>query len=168
MINLQPSTCPLPRARSLPKNISLLKGGYNVRVGRAGVVYRAWVPGSYRPPSSPSPGGEGRGEGGPLSTDAALARAIALRDRFLRIHGEVNRHRVQGKSNTGLAGISETTKWKRNHSYPGFSVDWCERGRHRNRHFRYAPGFCTREQAAAQARSFRARVANLNLSTFNL
>lgn len=145
MKNLQPSTCPV--ARQLPRNISLLKGGYNVRVGRAGVVYRAWV----RDGSA-----------------AGLARAIALRDRFLRLHGEVNRHRVQGKSNTGLAGISETTKWKRNHSYPGFSVDWCERGRHRNKHFRYAPGLCTREQAAAQARAFRARVANLNLSTFNL
>lgn len=144
MNNLQPGTCPLPR--SLPRNISAHKGGYNVRVGRAGVVYRAWVR-------------DGSAVG--------LARALTLRDRFLRIHGEVNRHRVRGHSNTGLAGISETTKWKRNNSYPGFTVDWCERGRHRNRHFRYGP-HCPRATALQHAITFRARVANLNLSTFTL
>lgn len=125
--------------RTLPRNISALKGGYNVRVVRAGVVYRAWVR-----------------DGSP----AGLTRALALRERFLRIHGEVNRHRVKGHSNTGLAGISETTKWKRNNGYPGFTVDWCERGRHRSKHFRYGP-HRSREATLTAAITFRARVANL-------
>ena len=133
--------------RTLPRNISAHKGGFNIRVIRSKVIYRAWV----RDGSS-----------------AGLARALQLRDNFLRIAGEVvNRHRVKGHSNTGLAGISETTKWKRNHAYPGFTVDWCEQGRHRNKHFRYG-GTCSRDAARARAITFRIAKARLNPSSLQL
>ena len=161
--NVQSST--LNVQRSLPRYITAHLGGFNVRVTRSKVTYRAWVAGSYRPPSAPSPGGEGWGEGEPLTGNAALARAEQLRDRFLRIAGEVaNLHRVKGHSNTGYSGISETVKWSRgSHSYPCFAVNWCVAGRQKMRRFTYGPK-CSRTAALEQAVRHRERVTGLKLT----
>lgn len=130
--------------RPLPLHISAHRRGYLIRVTRGGITYRASV----------ACGGE-----------VGLTRAIELRDRFLRIYGETaNRHRVQGHSNTGMAGVSETTNWRSNRPYPCFSVSWREQGRQKMRRFYYGPR-CTRERAAAHARAFRIKVARLTPAT---
>lgn len=151
--------------KTLPCHITAHLGGFNVRVTRNKVTYRAWVAGSYRPPSPPSPGGEGWGEGEPLTDNAALTRALALRDRFLRIHGEVaNRHRVKGRSNTGYSGISESVKWSRGtHAYPCFEVSWCVAGRQRLRRFTYGPKN-SRTAALAHAIRHREQMTGLKLT----
>ncbi len=139
--------------RTLPRNISAHPDGWLVRVVRNRVTYQAFVP-------------QSRADG--------LERAVALRDRFLRIVGEVraNRHRVKGRSNTGWSGISETTMWRHNHPHPCFSVHWNvprasrlpgQRGTiAKMRRFYYGPK-CTREQAKAQAIRCREQMTGLKL-----
>lgn len=144
--------------RTLPRNISALPHGLVVRVVRWGVIYRAFV-GTGLPIGRPSR----QSSMTPRAFAESLARAVALRDRFIRIAGEVNRHRVRGHSNTGLAGISETTKWRRNHRLPGFAVSWRERGRQKVRSFFYGQ-MRTRERARAQAIAWREHVTGLKLT----
>lgn len=143
--------------RTLPRNISAHPDGWLVRVVRNRVTYQAFVPAS-------------RADG--------LERAIALRDRFLRITAEVraNRHRVRGKSNTGWSGISETASWRHNRQYLCFSVHWNEpravrlpgqRGTiAKMKRFGYGPKV-SRSQALQQAIAHRERVTGLQLTTTN-
>ena len=49
-----------------------------------------------------------------------LAAAVAARDRFLALHGRIAIPRP--KSNTGVTGISEVTKWFHSKPYDCFSV----------------------------------------------
>jgi hypothetical protein len=81
-------------SRPLPRNIyPNTGGGYVVRVTRAGVKL--------------------------VSCTADLARAIAIRDQFIQQHGDVKRI---ARSNTGLLGITEVTKWHHSRAYPCFQV----------------------------------------------
>lgn len=130
---------------ALPKHISAHPYGYQVRIVRGGVWYRAFV--SSRHPD-------------------ALGRAVAIRDRALRVVGEVtNRHRVRGKSNTGVAGISETAQWRHNRQGLCFLVSWRDQGRARTHRFFFGPRR-PRAVAWANALRFRERVAGVNLSAF--
>lgn len=139
--------------RTLPRNITAHPMGLIVRVERLGVTYRAFVSYSFGAARNSAHG----------VTAACLARAVELRDGFLRIAGEVNRHRVKGHSNTGWAGISELTKWRRSIPYTCFCVTWREHGRQRMRQFNYGPRR-TRERARAQAIAWRERVTGLTLN----
>lgn len=127
--------------RPLPTHITAHRRGYLVRVIRGGVVYRASVP---------------------QAGEAGLARALELRDRFLKLYGEtVNRHRLRGKSNTGWSGISETTHWGRNSPSRGLTVCWREHGRQRAKRFTFLRhgGY---DAALREALAFRLRVTRLN------
>lgn len=140
--------------KTLPCYITAHLGGFYVRVTRNKVTYRAWV--AERHSASTLQ---------PLNHSPALQRAIALRDRFLRIHGEVaNRHRVKGRSNTGYSGISESVKWSRGtHAYPCFEVSWCVAGRQRLRRFTYGPKN-SRTAALAHAIRHREQMTGLKLT----
>lgn len=143
--------------RTLPRNISAHPDGWLVRVVRNRITYQAFVPAS-------------RVDG--------LERAVALRDRFLRITAEVraNRHRVRGHSNTGWSGISETENWRHNRPHPCFSVHWSEpravrlpgqRGTiARMKRFCYGPKV-SRALALQQAIAHRERVTGLKLQPLN-
>lgn len=129
------------KPRALPKNIHFTRGGYAVRVVRGGVRYEAFV--SHR-------------------HSDAVTRAVAVRDRFWRILGEVvNRHQVKGHSNTGIAGISETTEWWRNKPRDCFTVSWQAPGPRRRRF--YYGAFRPRSVAFSAAKAFRQRVARVVL-----
>jgi hypothetical protein len=81
------------------KNIYLHKCGWVVRIQRPGIKYRFYIP-----------CGKDR--------QASLSLAIAERDRFLELHGRYGKP----KSNTGVVGICNMTKWTRGRSYEVFSV----------------------------------------------
>jgi hypothetical protein len=53
---------------------------------------------------------------------AALARAIAERDAFFAACGETSHSGQKVRSNTGIAGISEVTKWFHNRPLDCFQV----------------------------------------------
>ena len=81
-------------SRSLPRNIYRHSGvGYALRIKRGGVKLVF------------------------LTRDLALA--IQRRDQFIAQHGDVRRI---ARSNTGLVGITEVTKWFHSHAYPCFQV----------------------------------------------
>lgn len=82
---------------TLVKNITQCRLSWRVAVERRGIRYTAYFA---------------------FGADqaAALERAIAERDRFYAVHG------TAARSNTGIAGISETVKWIRNRSYDCFQV----------------------------------------------
>lgn len=131
------------KSRSLPRNISWTPLGYTVRVMRGGVSYEAFI--SHR-----------HGDG--------LARAVAARDRFWRIVGEVaNLHRVAGRSNTGIAGISDTTDWWRSKPRDCFTVSWYDASRCPRRRRFYYGAFRPRSVAFSAAKAFRQRVARVVL-----
>ena len=107
----------------MAKNISLHPRGLLVQIERQKVTYRAWVPlADAARLSTLSPQ--------PSTFREALARAEALRDRFLKIHGALGSTyprplppRTRAYSNTGHLGISETTHWVHNrHPLACFSV----------------------------------------------
>lgn len=126
-------------ARPLPKYITAHhSGGYDVRLKRGGVEYRAYIP-----PSSPPQEGSGVG-----SPDPALARALACVARFIEIAG------AGRESNTGLRGITETVRWSHNRAYPAFSV--CAPGNHR-RVFRVS-AYGDRRRTLRAAAAHRARM----------
>jgi hypothetical protein len=81
--------------RSLPKNIyANTGGGYVVRIKRSGVKL--------------------------IYCTASLARALEKRDEFLTLHGRIAI--AAPRSNTGITGISEVTKWRHNRAYDCFQV----------------------------------------------
>ena len=53
---------------------------------------------------------------------AALQRAIAERDNFFAIHGSGGISGQRPRSNTGISGLSEVTKWFHNQPYNCFQV----------------------------------------------
>ena len=87
---------------------------------------------------------------------AALQRAIAGRDRFLDLHGRSTSGQAV-RSNTGIAGVCETTKWHHGRPYECFQVT---KGHPRNgiRKFYYY-GIAERKRAFRRAVAFRARLA---------
>ncbi len=133
--------------RTLPRNISAHPGGLLVRVIRGRIKYQAYV------------------AFGKVGQASSLSRAIDLRDRFLRLHGAtVNRHQVKGKSSTGIAGISETTQWRRSRPYAAFSVSWYRHGRQNARRILFG-AHRPRAVAFAQAKALRARMAGIDLNS---
>jgi hypothetical protein len=118
----------------LPKNISTTLGRYyRVTIERRGMIYRVTIP-----------FGDDRA--------AALARAVAERDRFYAAHGSSS-----PRSNTGIAGISETTNWTRSVPYPCFSVTVGAASRSQPVRFHYRHG--DRSGALRAAIAWRARHA---------
>ena len=113
--------------KTTPENISHHVDGYLVRVQRSGVLFQAFIAGH---------------------TPEALARAVAVRDRFLARAG----HRA-ARSNTGIPGVSEHTHWSHNHAYEGFSASY--RGRARHFTWRACGG---RAQALRAAVAYRSRL----------
>lgn len=169
--------------RTLPRNISAHPDGWLVRVVRNRVTYQAFVAYGF----GSTEGNKGsKASASPASfpslpsVPSSLLRAVALRDNFLRIVGEVraNRHRVHGHSNTGYAGISETENWRHNRPHPCFSVHWNVPRANRQpgqrgtiakmKRFCYGPQLqCSREQALARAITHRERMTGLKLTTLN-
>lgn len=92
--------------RELPLHISDEGGRYVVRVRRGAVTFRARVP-KTRPD--------------------ALAEAVRLKERFERRAGPALYPRTKplntaAQSNTGIIGITETTKWNRGRPRDCFHV----------------------------------------------
>ena len=109
--------------------------GWIVKVTRAGIRYQAFVAhGADRP--------------------AALKKAKATRDEFIRIHGE--HHVIPPRSNTGLLGITETTKWSHGKPKPCFQVTLGD-PRHSTRRFNYTT-FGQRETALQKAIAHRRKL----------
>lgn len=124
----------------LPTNISRHENGLLVRVVRRGVTFRAFVPNGFK--------------------GDQLAEASRRRDHFLQLAGPIPKPTPPARSNTGIAGISETTAWSRGgYSCPIFTVDWREHGLRRHCHIRYGKNGLSRQAALEQAKALRARVA---------
>lgn len=109
--------------------------GWIVKVIRAGIRYQAFVAhGADRA--------------------AALAQAEATRDEFIRIHGA---HATPApRSNTGLLGITEVTKWNHGKPQPCFQVTLGD-PRHSTRRFNYTT-FSQREKALKKAIAHRQKL----------
>lgn len=124
--------------KTLPKNICAHPDGLLVRVKRGDVLFQAFT------------------------TD--LGRAIELRDKFLALAGGVARPAIVriGKqavrSNTGVAGVSETTMWRRDRAYPCFSVDWSVNGVHKMKRVFYGRNGVSRSTALQSAIALRIAV----------
>jgi hypothetical protein len=110
------------------KNIYAHPDGWFVRLKRNKMTYSAFF--GYGP-----------------DRDASLQRAIAARDEFYRLHGE--KPTIPVRSNTGILGISEMTKW--NHCKPMqcFQVTFGD-PRVKTRRFPYT-SFSEREKALQNA-----------------
>jgi hypothetical protein len=119
------------------KNICAHRDGWLVQVKRSGIKYQAFF--GYGPDRA-----------------ASLQRAIAERDRFYDLYGRyATGHKP--RSNTGLCGISETTKWSHGRPYECFSVSF-QRGAVGMKRFRYrTPG--DRSRALRDAVAYRARLS---------
>jgi hypothetical protein len=122
-------------------NICEHPDGLLVRVQRSSILYQAFVP---------------------KSAADALGQAVALRDKFLAAHTEAKRNRT-ARSNTGVAGISETTQWRHSRPYPCFSVSFGAAGKSIKR-FRYATD-AQREPAFRQALAHRARLVGVPVAS---
>ncbi len=124
--------------RTLPHNIYRHPDGLIVMVERRRVKYRAFV--GFRKSAGAIP-------------EAALARAIELRDRFISLAGDGCR------SNTGHMGISETVVWgHRWNPQSCLTVNWRRGGRNFNRRIFF--GECRPyEVAMQQAIELRRRMA---------
>lgn len=87
-----------------------------------------------------------------------LARALAVREQFVALHGRVAIR--PARSNTGITGISEVTKWWHNRPYDCFQVTTGNPRRPGNmRRFFYRAG--ERQAALRAAIAHRARVLGL-------
>lgn len=148
---------------ALPKNICRHPDGWLVRVQRGGVLYQAFVPHGYQVIKPAGSSGSRPENIQPDNMQPALRRAIALRDRFLRLAGPLPSRRAprtRARSNTGVVGVSETAHWRAHRCYPCFIVSWSEprpgpgKGRHRTRRIYIRPG--QREQAFTRACALRA------------
>lgn len=123
--------------RGANRNITAHPDGWLVQVTRSGIKYQAYF--AY---------GKDRA--------AALQRAIAERERFFDLYGRyVTGHKP--RSNTGIAGISETTKWSHGKPYETFSVSF-KRGAVGMKRFRYRT-LGDRSRALRKAIAYRARIA---------
>lgn len=90
--------------RTLPRHICAHQGSLCVRVIRGGVTYRATISGQ---------------------SAEALAQAVAQRDRFLALAAQLPPAPARApRSNTGLAGISETVKLRPLTTAECFAVSW--------------------------------------------
>ena len=87
----------------IASNIYEIPHGYRVIINRPEIRYQVFVA---------------------FGTDkaAALQRAIAERDQFFALHGKFGTSGQRVRSNTGVAGVSETVKWVGNNSYNCFQV----------------------------------------------
>lgn len=123
----------------LPRHISRTEeGSLLVRVCRQGVLFHCTIHRDF---------------------PDALAEAVRRRDHFLRLAGPPAPTYSRVRSNTGIAGISETTAWRKSRPYPVFNVDWYEGRRHVIRKIRYGNNGVPRELALEQAKALRARMA---------
>ena len=123
------------------KNISIINGRYwRVSIRRQGLVYRVTIP---------------------FGTDkaAALGRALAERALFYRLHGET----APARSNTGVAGVSESTNWVHGRPRPCFLVSFGNTHTHGYRRLEYK-GLGDRETVLRQAIALRARLAGEELA----
>ena len=120
------------------QNIFEIPYGYRVIINRTGVRYQVFIKfGDDKP--------------------AALARAIAERDNFFAEHGEFGTSGQRPRSNTGISGISEVTKWFHNKPAECFSVT-AGHPRHGITRFFYR-GSKQRSVALRRAIAHRARLA---------
>ncbi len=128
--------------KTLPRHISAHPDGLLVRIQRGAVLFQAFVPASH-----PAP----------------LVKALLLRDKFKALAGPASKHRgrQQPRSNTGVAGVSETTMWRHDRPYPCFSVDWSVRGVHKMKRIHYGRNGVTRRAALDQAIALRLCVSAL-------
>lgn len=118
----------------LPLNVSRHPDGLFIRVRRGGVVHCAFVPHSH-----PNP----------------IARAIELRDRFIRLYGEVQKYRFEdARSNTGVTGVSETCHFHGSAARHVFSVSWSDGRRQHKKRFEFRD-LNQRSVKLAQAIQFR-------------
>jgi hypothetical protein len=85
---------------------------------------------------------------------AALKKAEATRDEFIRIHGA--QHVIPARSNTGLLGITEVTKWSHGKPQPCFQVTLGD-PRKTTRRFNYRT-FMGREVALQKAIAHRQKL----------
>lgn len=114
------------------KNIIERSSGYRVKIQRERLTYRAYVPYGH-------------------DRAAALRQAVALRDEFYAVHGQYGPSGQAPRSNTGITGICETTKWYGGKPYSCFEV--CH-GRHTYRRFVFKT-LSEREAAMASAIALR-------------
>lgn len=127
--------------RTLPKNVYVNSGGgWIVRIKRGAVKFTACVPFG-------------------LDRDASLAQAVALRDRFYARHGKFAL--APARSNTGITGITEVTKWFHSRPYDCFQVTATNPRRGGMKRF-YYKGETDRTRALRAAVSHRARVTGLS------
>jgi len=126
----------------IAQNIYEIPYGYRVLISRPGIKFDVFIR-------------FGKVGGRTSAKPAALARAIAERDRFLALHGRTYSGQ-QPRSNTGISGISEVTKWFHNRPLDCFQVTIARSQRiHPKRFaFRHAAG---REPALRAAIAWRSR-----------
>ncbi len=83
-----------------------------------------------------------------------LGKAIAARDRFLKLHGWISQR--PPRNTTGVTGISEVTKWFHSRPYDCFQVTLRRYPRQGMRRF-YFRGLAERERALRAAIAYRTR-----------
>lgn len=142
--------------KTLPKNICAHPDGLLVRIRRGETLFQAFVPKNYGRAGTPLPAAGAHGVTRP--TDAALQRAIELKEKFLALAGAAKvpvRH-FKPRSNTGLLGISETVMWRHSKPYDCFCVSLDRDGKHRSKRVLYGRTR-TRERALREAIALRTR-----------
>lgn len=121
--------------KSLPHpNVCQHPDGVLVRIKRGAVLFHAFVPNSH-----PAP----------------LVKALLLRDGFKTLAGQAKRPTPAARSNTGVVGVSETTMWRGNYSYPCFIVGCSREGKRTNKRFVYGG----RATSISRAEAFQRAVA---------
>jgi hypothetical protein len=128
--------------RQYPKNICAHPNGLQIHIQRKGISFHAFVSKSH-----PTP----------------LARAIEIRDRFLRTVSDVKRRKAHrphrsSPSNTGVVGVTESTRWSGGKAYPCFTSNWSRSGRRHMHRFHYTD-LKSREIALKKAITLRHRNA---------
>lgn len=119
------------------KNIYEIPYGFRVIIHRPELTYRAFVK-----------FGDDRA--------AALKKAQALRDEFFAVHGEFGISGQRPRSNTGISGISEQTKWFHGQPKQCFQVT-CGHPKKGMRRFYYQT-FAGRELALNRAVAHRQKL----------
>lgn len=122
----------------LPMNVCRHPDGFLIRVRRRGIGLRGFV--AY-------------------GTPQALDRAVEMRDRFLLRAGPfVPARKSVGKSNTGIAGISETVHWVKYQPRECFTVHLGRKWRPRMKYVYFGPQSRTRAEALEIAKVWRRKV----------
>lgn len=83
----------------------------------------------------------------------SMAMAVKYRDAIVRSHPKT-KIKTKALSNTGIVGISETTKWSRSRPTTVFSVQWRENGKNKHKNISFGR---SRSRSAALAMAVKLR-----------